>query len=499
MQLQFDKSELLHLETLVNRVQEQEQTQEIRLPDGMPDIGKVLGAWGQVLVRSKEWRNGGMGVSGGVMVWVLYAPDEGGTPRCLDTWIPFQMNWDFSDKGRDGVIHVSPLLKNVDARITSARKIMVRTNVALLGQAMLPASSSVAVTQDVPCDVQILKNNYPVRIPKEAGEKPFAIDETLAMPASCPKIAELIRYSLRPEVTDQKLMADKVVFRGICILHMMYRAEDDGIYSWDFEIPFSQYTELERDYEQDAFPSIMPVVTSIELTRDEDGNLQLKAGLSCQYIIYDGDMITLASDAYSPNRVVLPEIEQLQLPVVLESVKETVNAELNLQEDIARVADVAFYPDHPISAVSDDKSVTLLSGVFQILGYNSENALMSCASKWEMEWELPCDNDSKVEVTVCASGNPQAITGGDAVNLRGGILLDVKTTANQGLNMITGLDIGEQIQLDPNRPSLVLRRCTDEDLWDIAKKCGSTVEAIRKANRLENQPVSNQILIVPIL
>ncbi len=499
MQLQFDKSELTHLETLVNRVQEQEQTQEIRLPDGMPDIGKILGAWGQVLVRSKEWRSGGMGVSGGVMVWVLYAPDEGGSPRCLDAWIPFQMNWDLPDKGRDGAVHVGALLKNVDARITSARKIMIRTNIALLGQAMLPSSTSVAVMQEVPEDVQILKNTYPVRIPKEAGEKPFAIDETLAMPASCPKIAELIRYSLRPEMIDQKVISDKVVFRGICIMHIMYRGEDDGVYSWDFEIPFSQYTELDRDYESDAFPSILPVVTNMELTRDEDGNLQFKAGLSCQYIIYDRDVITLASDAYSPRRAVSPDIEQLQLPMVLENAKETVNAEINLQEEMVRVADVAFYPDYPISAVSDDRAVVMLSGVFQVLGYDNEGNLVSYTPKWEKEWELPCANDCKMEVTVSSSGDPQAMTGGDTVSLRGGVLLDVLTTASQGLPMITGLEVGEQTQPDPNRPSLILRRCGEEELWDVAKKCGSTVEAIQKPNHLKKRPDSNQILIVQVL
>ena len=76
MELQFNKSVCNCLQKLVAQTQTQEQTQEIRLPDGMPDIGRVLGAWGQVLMRSKEWRGSGMGVSGGVMVWVLYMPED---------------------------------------------------------------------------------------------------------------------------------------------------------------------------------------------------------------------------------------------------------------------------------------------------------------------------------------------------------------------------------------------------------------------------------------
>ena len=66
MELQFNKEVCSCLRRLVDRSLAQEQTQEFRLPDGMPDIGRVLGAWGQVLIRSKEWRSGEMTISGGV-------------------------------------------------------------------------------------------------------------------------------------------------------------------------------------------------------------------------------------------------------------------------------------------------------------------------------------------------------------------------------------------------------------------------------------------------
>ena len=62
------------------------------MPDDMPDIGSVLNAWGQVLLRSKQWRDGTMTVSGGVMVWILYMPDSDVvTPQTAQAWIPFQV------------------------------------------------------------------------------------------------------------------------------------------------------------------------------------------------------------------------------------------------------------------------------------------------------------------------------------------------------------------------------------------------------------------------
>jgi hypothetical protein len=37
-----------------------------------------------------------------------------------------------------------------------------------------------------------------------------------------------------------------------------------------------------------------------------------------------------------------------------------------------------------------------------------------------------------------------------------------------------------------------------EPIWDIAKASGSTVDAIRQANNLEEEPQQGQILLIPI-
>ena len=85
MELQFQKSQCRCLGRAVREVKNTELTQEVRLSDGMPDIGRVLGAWGQAVLRSKEWRAGQVSASGGVMTRILYAPEDGSEIRSLDT------------------------------------------------------------------------------------------------------------------------------------------------------------------------------------------------------------------------------------------------------------------------------------------------------------------------------------------------------------------------------------------------------------------------------
>ena len=73
------------------------------------------------------------------------------------------------------------------------------------------------------------------------------------------------------------------------------------------------------------------------------------------------------------------------------------------------------------------------------------------------------------------------------------------SSATQGISTITELQTGEVGSLDPSRPSLILRHAGKETLWEIAKSCGSTVEAIKEANQLEDDPGQELLLLIPVV
>lgn len=498
MELQFNKTVMPCLKSVIREVQNQELTQEVRLPDGMPDIGRVLASWGQLLVRGKEWRSSGMSASGGVMTWVLYQPEDGSVPQSIESWIPFQMKWDFPDTERDGSICVTPLLRGVDARSVSARKLMVRAGVGILGEAMVPGEAELYQPGELPEDVQLLKNTYPMQMPREAGEKGFNLEEVLSLPATAPSVERLIRYELRPEVLEQKIVADKVVFHGSALLHILYAGQDGQLHSWDFEIPFSQFAQLDKEYDQDAQPRMTLAVTGLELEQGQEDSLNLRAGLTGQYVIYDRPMVELIQDAYSPVRTVVPRVEHLRLPAVLDSQSEILHPEQTVQMGGNHVVDVSFYPDHPRFYRDGDKVTGEMTGVFQVLGYDDNGQPESGVSRWEQNWETAAHRDTTVEAAVQQTGKPQATMGGNNASVRADLRMDALTTAEQGLPMVTGLEMSEAAEPDPNRPSLILRRAGTGGLWDIAKETGSTVDAIRSANNLQQEPEIDQMLLIPV-
>lgn len=498
MELQFQKESCACLDTPLREVQNLEQTQEIKLSDGMPDIGRILAAWGQVILRSKEWRGDSIALSGGMMVWVLYAPEDGSAARCIDGWIPFQMKWDLPDRTAEGSIRIGCLTRFVDARSVAARKILVRAGVAAMAEAFSPMEAQVYLPAGVPEDVELLRSRYPLRLPREAGEKTFLMDEDLTLPGSCPQPEKLVYFTVDPSLTDQKVLANKIVFRGNTNLHVLYCSEEGQLYSWDFELPFSQFAELNGSYSNDAQTDLVLCPTSLELELDDEGHLRLKCGIVGQYLVDDLEMVEVIEDAYSPGRELNLRMDTLNLPARLESRRENLYGEQTIPGEANLAADVRFLPDFPRQRRTDSGVSLEIPGSFQVLYYGEDGSLQSAQARWEGEQTVEADEESRLSILPGAPQNSQVTLGSGNMTARVELPLYMTATGTRGIPMVTGLELGEAKEPDGNRPSLILRRAGEARLWDIAKAAGSTMEAIRKANDLQEEPAPGQMLLIPV-
>ena len=498
MEMQFDKIPMTYLQKLAGQLHTQEQTLEVRLPEGMPDIGHVLGAWGQMIVRGKEWNADHAAVACGVMAWVLYVPEDEEGVRSVEAWLPFSMKWDLPDTRHDGKIRMTGLVKSVDARSTSARKLLVRASLDAMADAWLTAQAEIPAPGELPSDIQIRQATYPVLLPKEVGEKTFLLEDSLSLPAGSSKAEKLMYYTLQPEILEQKVMAGKVVFRGNGLLHVLYRTDDGSLCTADFDIPFSQYADLEGTYDQDASVSVYPCVTSLDVMLDENGELQVKAGLLGQYLLCDRTEVTVTEDLYSPHRTATPVTETLQLPAVLDQTEQKLHAEQTVQADARQLVDVSFYPAYGQTERVDDGVEVTASGYFQMLYYDPENTLCSMISPWQGRRSMAAAPESVLSTRIFPAGRPQGVPGVETVTLRADVQADTVTAAGQGIVAVTGAQLGEMEKPDPARPALILCRKGTWSLWDIAKKTGTTVDKILQANRLETEPEEDAILLIPV-
>jgi len=495
--LQFQKKEVPCLKSPLSQVQNLEQAQELRIPEGMPGAARILAGWGQVLLRSKEWNRDTIHVSGGVLVWVLYEPEDGSQPRRLETWIPFQMNWDLPEDSPEGRVRIRPLLRYVDARTVSSGKVMIRVGIGLLAQCWHPHRGEVYQMEDKAGEVELLHTRWPVRLPREAGEKPFEMEETLSLPASAPAVDQVIYFRMDPAISDRKVLGNRMVFRGNGNLHLLYRSEDGQLHNWEFELPFSQYTDLEDTYSPDAQADVMMAVTRLELEPDGEGKLNLRAGLTGQYLVDDREMLDLVEDAYLPGREVSLNREELELPVLLDSRRENIYGEQTVPAGAQIVADTVFLPDFPRQRREGDRVVLELPATAQILYYDDAGRLQSAQQRWEGTASIPADEGTSL-TAMPQYAQAQVIPGTDSIQLRSDVPVQLIAAGGQGMPMVTRVEAGEKKEPDPNRPSLVLRRANGR-LWDLARASGSTMAAIREANGLTGEPEPGKMLLIPVM
>lgn len=499
MELQFKKENLSWLNCPVREVRNLEQTQELKLTEGMPDIGRVLAAWGQPVLRGKEWNSDSFGCSGGMMVWVLYAPEDGSTVRCVEDWIPFQMRWDLPSGTPEGQIRVCMRPRFVDARSVSPRKIMVRAGLAALGEAYVPEEGSLFLPGEMPEDVQILINTYPVRLCMEAGEKTFRLDEDLTMPASCPAARKLVYAALDPFAEEQRVLNNRLVFRGNGNLHVLYQSEEGQLFSWDFPVSISQFADLKGSYSADAQGDVSLTVTDLEIHPDEEGHIRLKCALTAQYTVEDLRMISTVEDAYSPVRDLEPELSNQTVPAILETGESVLRAREQMHQEANVIADVSFLPDFPRQHRMGDTMELEQPGTFQVLYYGPEGALQTSTARWEGKMKLDMHPDSVLFASPCGYPEPRAQIVAEGMELTADVPLRRKTTARQELPMVCAMNIGEQKDPDPLRPSLILCRAGEESLWQLARENASTMDAIRSASGLEGEPAPGQMLLIPVL
>lgn len=496
MELPFEKTVCRYWKQKLYTLHTQEQTQELRIPDGMPDVGRVISTWGQIVLRGKDWNDRSVGIQGGIMVWVLYQAEEEGALQRLETWIPFRSRLDMppGEEG-DGVIRAQSMLRGIDARILSTRKLMLRCALGLLVQALVPAQAEICAPGELPPDVEVLRRRYPLRLTVETGEKSVLLDEELELPGQA---RELVYFQLEPELAEQKVLGSKAVFHGLGNLHILYWNQEERLCCHDFQIPFGQYLELEQEYDEEAEIGNLLCVTSLELDVEESGLLRLRCGLVSQYAVRSRSVLDIVEDAYSPCRDVQTSVETLTIPAVLDS--GTYSVELSARAQAGQWVDPGFRPELPQVNRQADEARIVQQGSFDLLTRQQDGQIQEKSVQAQGEMTLAAHCSADTVVFSWRKGQVSSRREGADWRVDTQVALDISTITRQEIPMVTAMRLGPERAPEPERPGLIIRRAEgDETLWELAKRCGSTVSAIERLNGLQGEPEEDRLLLIPVM
>ncbi len=502
MELAFQQSAVTHLQKLASQTASQEETAEATVPDGLPDVGRVVGCWGVPVIRSKQWQQNTMGISGGITAWVLYVPEDGSAPRQVPAYLSFSMRWDLPHTETQGSMRISCRLKSIDARAINARKILVRASISCQAEAFCPGQTRFYTLENPPKDLEVLRSRLPLLLPTELSEKSFLVDEEIELPGGAPPVAQIIAYQISPVLNDSKVLGEKAVFKGSCGLHLVYMTPEDRLAVWDFDLPFSQYAELEQNYDQEEELQTELIMTGAEVTAGEDGkSLHFTCSLSAQCLVLCRQTVDLVKDMYSLRQTVTPKLQTVPIKSRLDRQNLRVQTETAFPIGGGSLMDCTFLPGLP-NTHREGESVVVEAPVWcSIIYYDADGALQGSAGSSAAQAAFPLAEGCPCEAAAVLSGPVQWSMGGGTATVRGTVALTVDSFSNQELTFLSGAELGEPATPDAGRPSLIIRTpAPEEDLWSLAKACGSTIAAIQGANHLTQEALdTNRLLLIPVL
>ena len=151
---------------------------------------------------------------------------------------------------------------------------------------------------------------------------------------------------VRPEIVEKKLMEEKIIFRGNLNLNLLYRDESGEIRTWEEELPFSQFDQMDEAVSGEGAVNIDILVTELELD-PLDQRLHLKCSMAAQYLVEEETMVELVQDAYGIHREVKILEDSITLQVILEQRTDGIAAEQIVTGKRGQILDATFAPDFP--------------------------------------------------------------------------------------------------------------------------------------------------------
>lgn len=459
---------------------------EFVVPDTMPDIGAIVSADGILTMRSKDTAAGYVQISATASISVVYMPEDGGALRSLELPLTADIRTDAAGVDEECSSVVRLRLRAVDARTVNSRKLSVRADV----EAGIRCYRRVTLDiPDRPVDesdaIHILSGSAGYVAIADVREKTFAVTDEYAFPPECTGGESLLARRVDVIVEDVQSVGEKAVFRGRVRSELLFSESDGGkVTVGRYETEFSQIMEI-GSMEGEALPEMTLFLTGVyfdlpEYGRDS-GRIAAEIHLGVQCVCRERRELSYIADLYSNRTELIPvaeeyafvkDIRDVTLRQTLAGGVEALPGECEILHTVATVGGVDV----------QDGMVRASVGI-RMMYRRTDGGAGSSRCRLSAEFtptDIP-DGASLENVSVSVEDVYSSGSAGDVrVVLRMNAVAVTKTT----ISCVREVREDEEAwQKGKRTPSMTLIRVPENaDLWMLARRYHSTVEAIERAN-----------------
>ena len=499
MELELQREEINRYQLELNTTLCQEETQEAIVPDASPDILRILDTRGQIFLTGKQIKTGSVSVTGLICANVFYLPEhDSGSIHHLNIELPFTCQAEVPELGASGVVHAFPRIRWAEARVLNPRKILLRVDLAMDLSAYRPLGMEICTcaqdTQSIGIEQCIVEEETTVT--GTVQEKQFNLSERLELGNGIDPDAKILGIYGDPVCQECKLVGNKLIFKGNLNLETML-CHQGTLKTVTQSLPFSQIMEVSQG-DGSCTCDVRIVLAEMQLQRGEN---MLEAALLAQATVREKRKLSMLKDLYSTgwNTELVTHPYSLY-QTVEDSVKTVPVREFVETTTMVRGVCHCWAALGDLSATRDGGRTLLTAETrLNILYQDDAEQLQTVYQVLTVQ----CVLDGTGDLCRFWCGMPREmfvspVSGGLEVRFA----MDYHCLCQrerQVMAVLAASTLDERARHQEGQPSVILRMAEPgEQLWDIAKAYGTTVDEITRANELEESEIPHgKMLLIP--
>ncbi len=504
-ELRVSKQTLIQTKTALDTSFEQAVEKDFVLPDYCPDVFRILKCRVCPHVTSQSINGDKLTVDTEAEIKVMYLSENSSRISLLEHKLSFTKTLDLGSCTAP-IITASAALDYVNCRVVNQRRVDIRG--AFTVEVKVEGESRMGfVTAAEGAGIQLRK--APAVYPAErlTASKRITVIEELELGGAKPPIGAVLRTDCRIEPGEQRVIQGKLITKGEAMIDLLYtptEQSEEMACTMRFGLPFSQIIDIEGIDESFTVTADITAAGCEVIPRADEGSrleCELVLLISCTAVKYES--CEAVTDAYST----LYDYSAQQSGFTLSGMPRAVCAEfssggaLKYQDgELGSVACACCDCGNVTLREQDGRSIISGSLTLSAVCRNTQGGAVYLENEVPFEFPADCRFAGDINIQVKSCG--YQLSDSSTVEIKTELTVTGTACDGEGIAPLGEITVDTDKPVDKD-PAYAIKLCyveAGQELWELAKRCRTGIEAIIEENELPGgRTESSGLLLIPLI
>ncbi|MBE6856610.1 MAG: DUF3794 domain-containing protein [Ruminococcus sp.] len=516
MDFKINKDTVSVTECVYEGAQEQSVELDYILPDYFPDIFRLVKCEVTPSVTNRSVSGDRLSYDLSCEIKIIYCSENSSVLQCVSQHRTYSKSVDMGCFCENPTIYISASPGYINYRAVNKRRLDMR------GAVSVKIKVECDKKQEIICSAEggnIQVKKIPLRFASEkiSTEKIIQISEETELSSAQMPVLSVISCKCKTSDCDKKMISGKLLAKGEAYIHLLCSCEKDSqglLQPVSFTLPYSQIIDI--DGIDDSFDcSVHPEIINCEVTPSADKNgenrllkCELEIRLVCTAV--KSSSVMVVTDAFSttyPCTIESSQIRAQQMPVICNETLRHSTVICEGESVPETVYDICCTPVNINTRFSEEEKKLIISGMltYTTASRSSDGMISVCdkSDAFEEAIELAdVAEGSSVSAEISVSNVSYNISDANTLTAKSELDICISVAQESAVKALCHISVDDSVkkQRDGDYAIKLYYGCENENVWDIAKRYSTSVDAVIEENDLSGERLeSGGMLIIPIV